>query len=139
MNSAKYVVPLVFLLALIVCLVQGRSKTHEASFEISNTGAEIVELQASLPDRDATIHLGQSGIRTFPAGTSVGMGDSKIRVNDGRIEVAHSGDNVVTLNYVNALGKNKTMMLGNGGTGFFHNTTRSISIGTATIQLVTKP
>ena len=112
----------------------GASDNSTASFKIHNNGKETVKLQATLPDRVAKIHLLEQGIRTFPVGTSVDIGDSEIRVNNTRIEIAHSGEDVVTLNYVDSLGKHKTMMLGNGGTGFFHNP-RSIEIGTAQISL----
>ena len=111
----------------------GASDNSTASFKIHNNGKEIIELQATLPDRVAKIHLLEQGIRTFPVGTSVDIGNSKIRVNNTRIEIAHRGEDVVTLDYVDSLGKHKTMMLGNGGTGFFHNP-RSIEIGTAQIN-----
>lgn len=108
-----------FAVTTLVCFGCGTSNSTQVSFKISNTGEEVVELQATFPDRVAEIRLGENGIRTFPDCTAVGIGYSVIRVNDTRIEVAHKGKEVVTLNYVDSLGNDKTMMLGNGGTGFF--------------------
>lgn len=135
MKSIKRIVFAYFAVVIFVCCGCSTPNRSQIAFSISNTGEEIVELHARFPDRAAVIHLGQQGIRSFPVGTVVVMGDSSICVTDTRIEVAHTGEDVVTLNYVDSLGNDKTMVLGNGGTGFFHNP-KSITIEAAQLHLV---
>ena len=119
----------------LVCSGCGTSNNTQGSFKIVNVGKEIVVLEETLPDRVAKIQLGECGSRTFLGSEVVSIGQSEIRVKDTRVEVAHKGKDTVTLNYVDASGRERVMMLGNGGIGFFENP-RSIVVGTVQICLV---
>ena len=135
MKPNKYSVLGCLAIVSFVCSGCGTSNNTQGSFKIVNVGKEIVVLEETLPDRVAKIQLGERGSRTFLGSEVVSIGQSEIRVKDTRVEVAHKGKDTVTLNYVDASGRERVMMLGNGGTGFFDNP-KSIVIGAVQICLV---
>ena len=135
MKPNKYSVLGCLAIVSFVCCGCGTSSNTQGSFKIVNVGKEIVVLEETLPGRVAKTQLGERGSRTFLGSEVVSIGQSEIRVKDTRVEVAHKGKDTVTLNYVDASGRERVMMLGNGGIGFFENP-RSIVVGTVQICLV---
>ena len=123
-------------LTILTCLFYCTPDRTQPHLRISNSGDEIIEMQTAFSGCNTTVHLGKHGIRTFQPETTVQLGESKIRVNGSKIEIVHTGQEILNLSYTDASGNQRRMMLGDGATGYFHNP-NSIVLGSANIQLLT--
>ena len=126
----------ILVLTILICLFYCIPNSTQSCLHISNSGDEIIEMQTAFSGRNTTVHLGEHGIRTFQPETTVQLGASEIRVNGSKIEIVHTGQEILDLSYTDASGNQRRMMLGDGATGYFHNP-KSIVLGSANIQLLT--
>jgi hypothetical protein len=117
---------------LVLAIFVGCGSDSSSVLEVSNTGTDVVDLQTELPGIK-TVRLGESGRRTFALPAKVQMGNAEVRVGE-KIEVSPISADVVSVRYTKA-GRNWTMMLSEGGTGYFDKST-SFAIGDATFRVV---
>ena len=67
---------------------------------------------------DEPVTLGLDGVASSNAGGCLFVGDASISFSN-QIEVANVGDKLIELAYVDAGGRDRTMILGQGGIGYF--------------------
>ena len=112
MKHLVYVLPIVAILILMALAGYGSNK-----IEVVNSGTNVVEVKAEDAEK---VLLGQNGSAYFYRGTRFEIGDAAIRFGR-RIEIENTGTDEIKIAYRDATGTNRTMLLGENGTGYLDN------------------
>ena len=104
------------LAASALLIVATGCNSDSGSLVVRNTSETPIDVQ--LQGSDGAITLRSNGVASTDAGDCLLVGDAAISFSD-RIEVANLGEQLIELDYVDAAGRNRTMILGQGGIGYF--------------------
>lgn len=131
MRHTTSVVPLagVFILCLLAgCQDPGR-------IEVANVGIDVIDVKDS--DRAWTTQLGPNGTGFFNGDAMIQIGGAEISAGQ-RLKVVNAGSDIIQIAYRDTAGAERTMLLGEKGTGYFDQST-PIKIGDTTICVRNMP
>jgi hypothetical protein len=121
--SVLPIVGIVFVFALSGC--------SSNRIEVANTGIDVVEIKSD--SYENKVLLGQNGTGYFDRDSKIQIGDAMIKV--GRcVEVVNTGSDIIQITYHNAAGSERTMLIGEGGTGYVSKSA-PFKIGDANIRV----
>ncbi len=127
MKRLSFVVPVVGIAILFTLAVFSSNSNRIA---VTNTGIDVVEVKTD--GRASKLLLGQNGTGYFDRDSKIQIGDATIKFGR-QIEVANTGSGVIQIAYQDTTGSERTMILGERGTGYLSKST-PFKIGDVSIR-----
>jgi len=129
----RYLVTILLVVAIVVIALVVYKPS--ARIAVANTGTEVIEVKTDGSEKKTL--LGQNGTGYFDSDSRIQIGDAMISVGRS-VEVVNTGSDVIQVEYHDTAGSERTMMLDEGGSGYFSKATPinigEVNIGVANAQ-----
>ena len=124
----KYLLSIALLAGIVILFALAGYNSNRIA--VTNSGPDVVRIKVE--GSETKNMLGPNGTGYFDLDANIQIGDTSIKCGR-RIEVANTGSDRIEIKYQDAKGSDRTMILGEKGTGFFSKSTPfkigDISIG----------
>ena len=103
-----------------ILVLFGLAGCSSSRIAVKNSGVDVIRVKVE--GSDTKYMLGQGGTGYYNPDSKIQIGDATIKV-DRQVEIANTGSDVISIVYNNSKVGERTLLLGEGGTGYLNKST----------------